>query len=51
MGIWNVFSLYNTRGKEDIELAKKSVRISAAKCAVSQDFNHDYNCLVADYKK
>lgn len=50
-GIWNVFSLYNTRGKEDIELAKKSVRISAAKCAVSQDFNHDYNCLVADYKK
>ncbi len=43
-----VFSLHNVREKEDLDVAMKRVRISAKECSVSQSFNHDYYCFIAD---
>ncbi|PES30319.1 dsDNA nuclease domain-containing protein [Bacillus cereus] len=45
---FGIFSLHNVREKEDLDVAMKRVRISAKECSVSQDFNHDYYCFIAD---
>ncbi|WP_341963686.1 DUF4297 domain-containing protein (plasmid) [Planococcus maritimus] len=46
----SVFSVYNARRSTDLEWAKKLVRTAAVKCAVSESYNHDFYCFVADVK-
>lgn len=46
----SLFSVYNDRKSNDLEWAKKLVRTAAVKCAVSESYNHDFYCFVADVK-
>ncbi|WYP28034.1 dsDNA nuclease domain-containing protein [Alkalihalobacillus sp. FSL W8-0930] len=46
-----VFTAYNVNNKSDLELSIKFVRSSAQRCTISQEFNHDYYCLMTNVKE